>query len=143
MDSIRFKPQSLSTAELNENEKFTVTGFRGNDEIHLKTKEVSMSYPNSGKCDSMFPQAYCTEDRNILDELCGGFLGAAVFDTSQNSIRGIAIYDSFCSVSDEFRVYFHSVSDFRDWVLQVSAADKSSLATLMTLLSYVIVNLMK
>jgi hypothetical protein len=43
----------------------------------------------------MFPQAFCTEGQNDLDELCGGFLVAAVFGTSQNSIRGVAIYDSF------------------------------------------------
>jgi secreted trypsin-like serine protease len=83
------------------------------------------------------------EDQKDPEELCDGFLGAAVFDTSRNSIRGIVIYDNSCSASDEPRGYLHSVNDYRDWILQVSGADKASMTTIMMLLSFVIVNLIE
>lgn len=136
----RFKPQTLSTSSLQEYEGYSMTGFTAMDRF-LITTQLFIFSPNSPPCDSNFPKAYCSDAELRFVNTCGGYFGAALFDSKQNDIRGIVIRDEFCTTASRQFGNFHSIDDHRDWILEVSGAAHKAAIRLATILSaFVIAN---
>jgi hypothetical protein len=114
-----------------------MTGFTGLQR-QLFTTQLFIFSPNSTICDSSMSTAFCSNAALYTVDTCGGYFGAALFDSRENAIRGIVILDKFCSIARKQWGNFHSIDDYRDWILKVSGANKVGMSLLLVLSAFVI-----
>lgn len=108
----------------------TVGGLGTNSSCKLYGNTAGIYYPvtayNPAFCDESSPQAFCTKFP-LTTFICSSLNGSPLICDDDN-IDGILINDSGC-VSEglfQYTLYYHSVSDFKDWIAEVSGANAIS-----------------
>lgn len=139
MDSSRFIPRTLSASGLLMSDiNYAILGYLGLSQT-MTSYFISIQPPTI--CDVAQPQAYCSVDRLSLTPTCGGYLGAPMFTASADTVYGIVIQDRFCNDSTQYGGNFHSMHDFRDWILETSGASENAKVAAFLLVSTVLISL--
>ena len=96
---------------------------------------------NPQYCNATFNQAYCSKISMTDFTACGSTRASPVSCNGSN-IDGFLISENGCE-GDEFpfTLHYHSVSDFSDWIKEVSTAAMTIKVSMFTLLSAVLINL--
>jgi hypothetical protein len=124
LNAEKFVPKTIFESPLKQYEQPIVIGFPG-IRNPLQYTVIPVLLPNSTLCDANFPSAFCTNHTRPEVRQCGGYLGSGVFDGAAEPIKGLIIRDGFCSPSGEVGAYFHDLSDYREWILENSGAERT------------------
>lgn len=99
---------------------------------------------SSESCDPLFPRVFCSVLPSMEHVSCGASEGSPVACTDY-SVDGILLNQHNCTpVTDVgFRLNYHSIEEFAEWIEQVSAANPSSKKIVSLILSAVAISLAK
>lgn len=126
-------PRSISpTGLLLDESVYAMLGFFGLSD-RLYNTFVPIFNSSSGACASVHSNVFCS---NAILEIstCGGFLGSPMFSGSVEVIKGIVIQDDFCNEAGVQGGIFHSISDYKKWISEVSNACSKAKAITTTLI---------
>jgi hypothetical protein len=99
-----------------------MVGFGGSTENALFSY-TKVFDPSSGLCDPKYPKTFCSNVTMMEVLTCGAHTGATMFSEDDKIIRGIVIRDSFCAGATQPGAYFHAISDYREWIDEVSGGE--------------------
>jgi hypothetical protein len=120
-DKSFFVPRAISENEISLDESCSMIGFLGMSDA-LQRTYIKVHSPSNPACYSKSTGSYCSITFFDVDK-CGGNLGSPVFDRSDTElIKGIVIFDRFCKNGQKGVTSIHSISEYRDWIIETSGA---------------------
>lgn len=78
---------------------------------------------SSSECDTNSPNAFCTQFSTNPHATCDADLGSPVVCGGDGEVAGFAISDGCENVGIGAWMFFHSVVNFREWILNVTRSD--------------------
>lgn len=91
-------------------------------------------------CDDNFPQIFCTTFSSINNQACTARQGSPVTCGDKGIIVGLLVNDEYCAtIGDRHMLNYLSVSEFREWIQEVSGAEKMKKISLSLLIVVLLV----
>lgn len=136
LNSTVFQPRTLGS--LPTNSTCNLFGWGGAAE---NPRRNSIFVFNSQFCDPNFPTAFCSTFDTRTHDSCSAVEGSPVvcFDST---IDGFLIdnVQACANNNDRFFLNFHSVSEYREWIDEVSASRVSVISSIFLILSCVFIS---
>ena len=92
-------------------------------------------------CYNNLPQVFCSVIDSGSIETCTAMQGSPVVCGDRSAVAGFVLTDRACSSLGVLNsLDFHSVGDFREWIQNVSGADKLAKLSMLTILSTLLIS---
>lgn len=93
-------------------------------------------------CNMNFPQAFCSPIDWASQKACSASQGAPVICGGNTEVSGVLVSTGACDgVWDQRRLHYLSVGEFREWIEEVSGAEKFAKLSSLLILSAMLISL--
>jgi hypothetical protein len=139
--ALRVNPLNLGGFPVNTTDHFCQVVGWGN-RIGVSPHEVvAVNQPQV--CNSNFPQVFCSIIDIGSQQICTALQGSPVICGNNSEVSGIVISFGTCGeVRNQRSLDYHSVGEFREWIEEVSGAEKIVKGSVLVILSTVLMSSM-
>lgn len=132
------QPRRLGGLQTNTTCNLFGFGSSGVVPTHHSLFVLGSSYCNPG-----LPRVFCTILPSLKHVSCGANEGSPVV-CSDETVDGILLNQENCTtVGDNVRLSYHSITEFSEWIAEISAAQTFSKTSVFLILSAVAISLAK